>query len=192
LKEGVSDVVSFVPDLVLHGLGNPREVGCGKKRGRPRKVGGAILGNPDPYPVQGNSVRLAGRGKAKKQMVNANGSLLAMPSVVLANGVPPNAQLRGSYGGGKPHSAVEKKVMDAVKAKMGKGKITKAEKDALKSVVEKHGGANLSGMTDKRAEMKVGDGRKARAEIVKKVMKEKGMKMIEASKYVKEHGLYKK
>ncbi len=29
-----------------------------------------------------------------------------------------------------------------------------------------------------------------RAEIVKKVMREKGLKMIEASKYVKEHGLY--
>jgi hypothetical protein len=35
-----------------------------------------------------------------------------------------------------------------------------------------------------------GDGRSARAEIVKKVMAEQGMKMIEASKYVKEHGLY--
>jgi hypothetical protein len=35
-----------------------------------------------------------------------------------------------------------------------------------------------------------GDGRKKRAEIVKKVMAEKGMKMIEASKYVKQHGLY--
>lgn len=34
------------------------------------------------------------------------------------------------------------------------------------------------------------DGRKARAEIVKKVMAEKGMKLVEASKYVKEHGLY--
>jgi hypothetical protein len=33
-------------------------------------------------------------------------------------------------------------------------------------------------------------GREARAEIVKKVMKEKGLKMIQASKYVKEHGLY--
>jgi hypothetical protein len=31
-----------------------------------------------------------------------------------------------------------------------------------------------------------------RAEVVRQVMKEKGMKMIEASKYVKEHGLYKK
>lgn len=35
-----------------------------------------------------------------------------------------------------------------------------------------------------------GGGRAKRAEIVKKVMKDKGMKMIEASKYVKEHGLY--
>jgi len=34
------------------------------------------------------------------------------------------------------------------------------------------------------------DGRAKRAEIVKKVMKEKGMKMIEASKYVKANGLY--
>jgi hypothetical protein len=36
------------------------------------------------------------------------------------------------------------------------------------------------------------DGRSARAEVVRKVMREKGMKLIEASKYVKEHGLYKK
>lgn len=37
-----------------------------------------------------------------------------------------------------------------------------------------------------------GGGRSARAAIVKKVMADKGMKLIEASKYVKEHGLYKK
>lgn len=36
------------------------------------------------------------------------------------------------------------------------------------------------------------DGRKVRAEIVKKIMKEKGLKMTDASKYVKENGLYKK
>ena len=34
------------------------------------------------------------------------------------------------------------------------------------------------------------DGRKKRAEIVKKVMKEQGLKMTDASKYVKAHGLY--
>jgi hypothetical protein len=38
----------------------------------------------------------------------------------------------------------------------------------------------------------VGGGRSTRNEIVKKVMKEKGMKMIEASSYVKKHNLYKK
>jgi hypothetical protein len=44
----------------------------------------------------------------------------------------------------------------------------------------------------KRPKRPVGenDGRRKRAEIVRKVMSEKGMKMIEASKYVKAHGLY--
>lgn len=44
-------------------------------------------------------------------------------------------------------------------------------------------------------EMEMSGGAKrgsARAAIVRKVMKEKGMSMIEASKYVKQHGLYKK
>lgn len=205
LKEGVSDVVGLVPHLLLHGLGEMK--------------GGAILGNPDPYPVQGNSERVAGRGRGrpvgsgKKQLLGKNGDLLAMPSpVALPNGVPPTAQLRGSYGGGKPRSKAEKSVMDAVSKKLGKGKITKAEKDALKSVVEKHGGKNLSGMTDKTGGKNLtgmtdkiagieakyhgrgegGDGRKARAEIVKRIMKERGVKMIEASKIVKSEGLYKK
>jgi hypothetical protein len=37
---------------------------------------------------------------------------------------------------------------------------------------------------------KGGDNRKRRAEIVKRVMKEKGLPLIQASKYVKEHKLY--
>jgi len=219
LKEGVSDVVGLVPHLLLHGLG--------KKAGRPKKVGGAILGNPDPYPVKGNSERVAGRGRGRpkkggampmevarvvgggKEMVGEKQhDLLAMPSPVLANGVPPTAQLRGSYGGAKPRSKAEKSVMDAVSKKLGKGKITKKEKAALESVLEKHGGMNLPGMTDKTggknlsgmtdktagivAKYGSGDGRKARAEIVKKIMRERGVKMIEASKIVKAEGLYKK
>ena len=216
LKSGISDVVGFVPDLILHGLGK-------KKVGRPKKdIGGAILGNPDPYPVQGNSQRLAGRGKiteAEKKALQSvldkhtekrtrgrpkkvggaligekQGDLLAMPSVVLANGVPPSSQLRGSYGGAKPKkSKAEEAVMKAVSKKLGKNKV---------------GGKNLSGMTDKRNEMsesvsddesikkgiiaKSGgaDGRKKRAELVKKIMKEKGLKMIAASKYIKDHKLY--
>lgn len=42
-----------------------------------------------------------------------------------------------------------------------------------------------------RPAMLPGDGRRRRADIVKKVMADKGLKMIAASKYVKEHGLYK-
>jgi hypothetical protein len=37
---------------------------------------------------------------------------------------------------------------------------------------------------------KANDGRRVRAEIVKRVMREQGLKMIEASKYVKAHNLY--
>lgn len=131
--------------------------------------------------------------------------------------------------------------------KCGSGKITAAEKKALKSVLEKHemdggsrcvgagtggrrdpvpygrpqkpkmelmgkeemdGGrfrisdighgisdvAGMFGLGKEKKQKRVvgaGDGRRKRAEIVRKVMAEKGMKMIDASKYVKEHGLYK-
>ena len=194
LKEGVSDVVGLVPNLLIHGLG--------KKAGRPKKVGGAILGNPDPYPVKGDSERVAGRGRGRpkkggampvevarvvgggKEMVGEKqGDLLAMPSVVLANGVPPKAQLRGSYGGAKPRSKAEKSVMDAVSKKLGKGK-------NLSGMTDKTGGKNLAGVPTPSSVG--GDGRKTRAEIVKKIMRERGVKMIEASKIVKAEGLYKK
>jgi hypothetical protein len=42
----------------------------------------------------------------------------------------------------------------------------------------------------KRAPAGPSDGRRKRAEIVKKVMADKGCSMIEASKYVKAHNLY--
>jgi hypothetical protein len=44
--------------------------------------------------------------------------------------------------------------------------------------------------TGGRVKRMVGAGVKARADLVRKVMADKGLKMIEASKYVKEHGLY--
>lgn len=76
--------------------------------------------------------------------------------------------------------------------------------EAVRSLIPKRGGHKsgaYEGMGDapkmlgrsqkkKRAPAMEGDGRRKRAEIVKKVMAEKGMKMIEASKYVKAHGLY--
>jgi len=54
---------------------------------------------------------------------------------------------------------------------------------------ECEGGAN-TGAYEGHGSMVGGRKPNARAAIVKKVMAEKGMKMIEASKYVKEHGLY--
>ena len=228
LKEGVSDVVSFLPDLAIHAIAGkkPRKMrggdaaaaevspptGAGASGGAERQIGGAILGNPDGYPRMGDSARIAGRGKGKKvggakALEGPNGDLLAMPGPALANGVPPRAQLRGSYGGAKPAELTKEAVIKAVKAKLkGKG-AEKPEKPESHDVVhidfEKgsipkiKGGKNLSGMTDKRAEAapaaggaKGTDGRKRRAEIVKRVMQERGLKLIEASKYVKAHNLY--
>jgi len=51
-------------------------------------------------------------------------------------------------------------------------------------------GLGNNGGRKKRAPAGPNDGRRRRAEIVKKVMADKGCSMIEASKYVKAHGLY--
>ena len=72
--------------------------------------------------------------------------------------------------------------------------IRKGKKE-LKSAIKENAPkatAYLKNKADRGIKKAVGGGRAARAELVKKIMKEKGMKMIEASKYVKEHGLYKK
>lgn len=66
--------------------------------------------------------------------------------------------------------------MAVAKKLKGKGK--------LKTVESQMPSSSMSGFGKS-------DGRKKRAEIVKKVMAEKGLKMIDASKYVKQHGLYK-
>jgi len=50
--------------------------------------------------------------------------------------------------------------------------------------------AAVVGGRKKRAPAGPEDGRRKRAAVVKKVMADKGLSMIEASKYVKQHGLY--
>jgi len=90
----------------------------------------------------------------------------------------------GEVGGNILDDAIE-----ATKPLVRKGK--KAVKEAIKENAPKATKA-LKKAADKAVTKAVGGGRAARAAIVKKVMAEKGMKMIEASKYVKEHGLYKK
>jgi len=102
----------------------------------------------------------------------------------------------------EPSAEVKKKVLNAVEKKIktvldkhhpkkgGKNLSGMTDKSAkVEGILAKMGSANLSGMTDKREEMKGGDKRKLRAELVKKIMKEKGLKMIEASAYIKKEGL---
>ena len=74
----------------------------------------------------------------------------------------------GAYAGG--HCPSEEHLRDEVS---GKGKKRACE-----------------GGKKRRAPAGASDGRRKRADIVKKVMAEKGLKMIEASKYVKAHNLY--
>ena len=90
---------------------------------------------------------------------------------------------------------------------LGKGQMTKEAHDELMAVMKPDakpkkmrgrgrvvGAGKLTithgGAAEEEERSPSPDGRKKRAEIVKRVMAEKGMKMIEASKYVKEHGLY--
>jgi hypothetical protein len=73
------------------------------------------------------------------------------------------------------------------------GQITTMIKgQATENVIEDAKDGELEGGRIKKGKSPRGktDGRAKRAEIVKKVMKEKGLKMIEASKYVKAHNLY--
>lgn len=51
--------------------------------------------------------------------------------------------------------------------------------------------AGMFGLGKQKRVVGASDGRRKRAEIVKQVMMEKGLKLIDASKYVKEHNLYK-
>ena len=230
IKEGVSDVVGLVPELIA-AAGKPKRVRKAKLAGGDaaaaevaapasaaaaalaggaieRIVGGAILGNPDPHLVRGDSARIAGRGKkaaAGPVLTGPNGDLLAASPAVLANGVPPVAQLRGSYGGKKPAAAAaptKAQIIAAVKAKLAGGAAcvdspALAHLDIEAAPKPKRGGKNLAGATAPvaPAEAVAGAGASAkrakRVAIVKKVMAERGCGMIEASKYVKEKGLYK-
>ena len=76
------------------------------------------------------------------------------------------------------------------------GEVKKRGKAAGKDLIKQVGRAakkSLAESVNKSAKDVVaatGGGRAARAAIVKKVMAEKGLKLIEASKYVKQHGLY--
>ena len=97
---------------------------------------------------------------------------------------------------GAYHGKGTKKGMTARRAYEGSGHHSDSDEDMVgggKLVCEHKEdghGIEIKGGKKKRAPAKEGDGRRKRAEIVRKVMAEQGLKMIEASKYVKEHNLY--
>ena len=67
---------------------------------------------------------------------------------------------------------------------------SKAVKEVAKQAVKAVANDILDTVKAKRGGVASGGGRSARAAIVKKVMADKGLKMIAASQYVKQHGLY--
>jgi len=95
-----------------------------------------------------------------------------------------------------------KKLLNQVQLQRLKPNDKVVEKSQMNSIIggagysagKKRGGAGYSAGSvmpvGKVPVMGSGDGRKKRAEIVKKVMAVKGLKMSEASKYVKQHNLY--
>ena len=116
-------------------------------------------------------------GAGRRGRPRNGGALLSGEDEGLDGSYPP--ELSTVYKGGKKKYGVSRFVKDL-------GKISKAvgAKQFLKPIAE---------ASTKKAVEKIqgaGRGRNARAEIVRKVMKEKGLNLPQASKYVKEHGLY--
>jgi hypothetical protein len=143
--------------------------GGGKKRGRPSKMKGEGIISDLGIPLISNVAGMFGLGttggkKRGRPSKMKGGAELGLPATIAGEG----------RSGGK-----KKEV------KLGRGLVPKSE---MKS-------SSMSGMGTtggkKVAKGKSG-GKKVnkRAEIVKKVMEEKKMSMIEASKYVKDHNLY--
>ena len=146
-----------------------------------------------PHPIakftpRGNDVWAARSGRTyyggQDDTPSMEGSGFSSP--VTGNGM-------GSVGrlvGGRTHRNHEKQ----------RGKKHDEEHEELEEEYEeKSGGARYLSRGSGLAELQLLKGsakhsepkrRNARADIVRKVMHEKGLKMIEASKYVKQHGLY--
>ena len=86
---------------------------------------------------------------------------------------------------------IKKKIGLGVKSKVGRPKkvihkVGGARRLGAVYEIEKVGGA----VAKKSKTLKASDGRAKRAEIVKKIMRENGLSMIDASKMVKSQGLY--
>jgi len=159
---GLSGLSSVVKGLA--GRGRPR------KRAHKRKMKScpmcSEMGCPCGGVMVGNKKDACGRASGTRDyMKPCGGEMLADPAAAVGK------KMRKA----RAKKADMSRVMDAVEA-------TKPMHGGAKSGGAKSGGAKSGGAKK--------GGRNARAEIVKKVMKERGVKMIEASKIVKKEGLY--
>jgi hypothetical protein len=84
----------------------------------------------------------------------------------------------------------KKKMRGGSSHMVGAGKLTITHGEEECSDSDKEAMLGKGRMRKPKRPVAASDGRRKRAEIVRKVMAEKGLSMIEASKYVKAHGLY--
>jgi ribosomal protein L29 len=183
--------------------------GSGRRRGRPRK-GGALLTGEDEgltgaYPPNMSTVYKGGKKKyGVSRFVKDLGKI--SKAVGLKQVLKPIAQaatkkavekIEGAGRRGRPmKSAVmsaEDLGMEGGKKKYGVSRFVKDLGKISKAVGLKQVLKPIAQAATKKAVGKIegaGRGRSARAEIVKKVMADKGLSMIEASKYVKANNLY--
>jgi len=123
---------------------------------------------------------------------DANQNISAHAGGVSGGGVSAGSADGGGVSGGSIARAIGSGV--SAGAKRGRKKQQEAEAKVVAAVppeqaVEVVGGSHTTPAAAGSGKPKRTN---ARAAVVGRIMKEKGMKMAEASKYVKEHGLYKK
>ena len=92
---------------------------------------------------------------------------------------------------GKKGMEVVKDALELVKGLKGGGMVGNKKDKCGRSSGTRYYGSACEGGASSGGAMSGGGARSARASIVKKIMKERGVKMIEASKIVKAEGLYK-
>lgn len=197
----VKDALYTAPLLLLGGAEGQAEAPK-RGRGRPRKTGGNLKSVAKKV---GRAVKKVAKSKAVKKGAKALGKELKDIVEPSAKRVKQAGKERLKQEVEGAVKKVEDKAMDIVQklekkpmegaGKRGRGR---PKKDLVRSAIDdiedlgyiiKSKSKSGAGVPSGGAVKKV-DGRKKRAEIVKKVMREKGLKMTDASKYVKQHGLY--
>jgi hypothetical protein len=148
-----------------------------------------VLGRPDIV-LEGNGIL----GAFAKQGVKTGAKYAVKGAKLAVAGAKEGAKIAVMVANNPAVKAVVSEIAndkDVQKAVIGQI-TTMIKGKAADNVVEETTDEPLEGGRIKKGKSPRGktDGRAKRAEIVKKVMKEKGLKMIEASQYVKKHNLY--